>query len=112
MRSILLEKGRYKVKEMSTDERFEILDKFIASNQPSKKTPFDFYISCRDLDYGQKIIEQMKQNTKPSYEIFGSCGYNSFGLYKSSENIIYFIKVYLQTIEEYIVMNLETGLSY
>ena len=97
---------------MSTDERFEILDKFIASNQPSKKTPFDFYISCRDLDYGQTILEQMKQNTEPRYTIFGCCGYNSFGLYKSRENVIYFINVYLQTIEEYTVMNLETGLSY
>jgi hypothetical protein len=97
---------------MSTDERFEILDKFIASNKPSKKTPFSFYISCRDLDYGQKILEQMKQNTEPSYKIFGNCGYSSFALYKSSENIIYFIKVYLQTIEEYIVMNLETGFKY
>ena len=99
--------------EAKKDARFAILDKFIASNQPcDAKNIHDFYISCRDLDDGKKLVERMATYAAPYYEIFGGCGYKSFGLYKSSENIIYLIVVDMQTPEQYMVINSASDFSY
>jgi hypothetical protein len=89
--------------------RFAILDKFISDNKPVKD-PSYFSISFHDLNEGKKLFRQMNNYTAPYYEIFGGCGYDSYGLYKSSENIIYLLVFNFQTIKHYSVINSETDL--
>jgi hypothetical protein len=90
--------------------RFAILDKFISDNKPHDKRANYFDISCRHLNEGKKLFSRMKSYTAPYYEIFGGCGYDSYGLYKSSENIIYLLVFNFQTIQNYIVINSENDL--
>jgi len=89
--------------------RFAILDKFIADNKPVNGANY-FDISCRDLNEGKKLFRRMNNYTAPYYEIFGGCGYDSYGLYKSSANIIYLLVFNFQTIQNYIVINSESDL--
>jgi len=99
--------------EAKKDARFAILDTFIASNQPCHaKNVHYFDISCRDLNDGKKLFERMINYQGPYYEIFGGCGYKSFGLYKSSENIIYLIVVDLQTPEHCMIINSASDFNY
>lgn len=88
----------------NNNARFQILDKLIADYKPHN-SPHDFSISYADLAEGQKLFDRMPQYTAPYYEIFGGTGYNSFGLYKSSENKIYVILVDLQTPIGYAIIN-------
>ena len=89
--------------------RFAILDKFISENKPVKESSY-FSISFHDLDEGKKLFRRMNNYTAPYFEIFGGCGYDSYGLYKSSENIIYLLVFNFQTIKHYSVINSETDL--
>ena len=97
--------------ETKKAERFQILDNFISTTKPSNKNPI-YCTSCSDLRRAQNLFVQMENCAAPYYEIFGGCGYDSFGLYKSSENIIYFIIVNFQTIKEYMVINSVSQLTY
>jgi hypothetical protein len=91
------------------DEQMYIdLDYFIANNRP------EFAISSVSsyiLKKGKEIYNEYKnlQNTNinpnPIYTIFGGTGYVTYGLYKSKEQIIYLVAVYLQTITDYLIMD-------
>ena len=94
----------------NNNARFQILDQLIANYKPHN-SPHDFSISYADLAEGQKLFYRMEQYTEPYYEIFGGTGYNSFGLYKSSQNIIYVISVNLQTPTGYAIINSVSDLS-
>ena len=84
------------------------LDHFIKNNKP------EFAISSVSsyiLKKGKEIYNEYKnlQNTNinpnPIYTIFGGTGYVTYGLYKSKEQIIYLVAVYLQTITDYVIMD-------
>jgi hypothetical protein len=94
----------------NNNARFQILDKLIADYKP-RDSPHYFSISYADLDEGQKLFYRMEKYTAPYYEIFGGNGYNSFGLYKSSENKIYVISVDFQTPTGYAIINSVSDLS-
>ena len=63
-------------------------------------------ISTRDLKNGNTIYKKLKDLQDTDYFIFGSSGWTSFGLYKSKEKIIYLIRVYVQTITDYTIIDL------
>jgi hypothetical protein len=94
----------------TNNARFQNLDQLIANYKPHD-SPHDFSISYADLAEGQKLFYRMEQCAAPYYEIFGGTGYNSFGLYKSSENKIYVILVDLQTPIGYAIINSASDLS-
>lgn len=86
-------------------ELYEYLDKFISENEPTDNIG-KFSISGRDLRYGKKMYNEMKNYPFPNYEIFGSNGggYTCFGLYKSKDQKIYVIEVDVQEPNNYVLI--------
>ena len=77
------------------------LEKFISETDPTK-TVGEFYISIADLIDGKEVYNKMRAIREPSYEIFGSDGYSSYALYKSSSEKIYLCEIDCQTPSKYI----------
>lgn len=77
------------------------LDEFISETNP-KKTVGEFYISIADLLDGKEVYNKIRARREPSYEIFGSDGYSSYALYKSSAEKIYLCEIDCQTPSKYI----------
>lgn len=73
---------------------FKLLDEFISKTPPTEGIR-QFQISGKDLYYGKKLYNQMKDNPNPNYEIFGSngMGYTCFGLFKSNDKNMYIIVI-------------------
>lgn len=95
-----------KVTKMSiSEEMCDILDEFIKDTVESDSI-YQFCISSRDLNYGKKVYNKLKNSEEKSasYELFGSngAGYTAFALYKSKEDIIYVIRVSVDTPTDYI----------
>ena len=78
-----------------------LLDKFISETKPVK-TVGDFYISIADLIDGKEVYNKMRARQGPGYNIFGSDGYSSYALYKSSEEKIYLCEIDCQRPSKYI----------
>lgn len=70
--------------------------------QTPQKTVGDFYISIADLIDGKEVYNKMRASSRPSYNIFGSDGYSSYSLYKSSAEKIYLCEIDCQTPSKYI----------
>ena len=62
----------------------------------------EFYISIADLIDGKEVYNKMRAKSGPSYNIFGSDGYSSYALYKSSAEKIYLCEIDCQTPSKYI----------
>ena len=77
------------------------LDKFISETKPTK-TVEEFYISIADLIYGKEVYNFIMATEGPGYNIFGSDGYSSYALYKSSEEKIYLCEIDCQRPSKYI----------
>jgi hypothetical protein len=77
------------------------MDEFISKTNPTK-TVEEFYISIADLIDGKEVYNKMRARQGPSYEIFGSDGYSSYSLYKSSTGKIYLCEIDCQTPSKYI----------
>jgi hypothetical protein len=77
------------------------LDEFISKTKPTK-TVEEFYISIADLIDGKEVYNKMRAKSGPSYNIFGSDGYSSYALYKSSAEKIYLCEIDCQTPSKYI----------
>jgi hypothetical protein len=77
------------------------LDDFISKTNPTK-TVGEFYISIADLIDGKEVYNKMQSRSEPSYNIFGSDGYSSYALYKSSAEKIYLCEIDCQTPSKYI----------
>jgi hypothetical protein len=77
----------------------DTLEKFILSNE-ADKTEF-CQINSHDLDYADDVYNRFKTINETVYEIFGSNGYTSYGLFKSSNKNIYIIKVFVQELIAY-----------
>jgi len=76
----------------ATEYQINELEKFIISTDKMIAPA----ISCRDLVYGKKLFNIMKQEASgPDYQIFGSdgCGFHTYSLYKSKDNKIYVISL-------------------
>lgn len=73
---------------------FKLLNEFIAKTPPTEGIR-QFQISYKDLYYGKKLYNQMKDDPEPNYEIFGSngMGYTCFGLFKSNDKNMYIIVI-------------------
>ena len=85
------------IKERNDPENqkmYEYLDTFIDNNQPTDGIS-RMSISHKDLVSGKKLYNEMKNDPKIHYEIFGSngMGYTCFSLYKNKENQIYLIEI-------------------
>ena len=82
---------------------YDEFDNLIKNNKESDDVIFG-YIRSFHLKEGKKIYNQMKniENTNTSYVIFGGSGLVTYGLYKSKQQIIYLIKVYLQDPTDYV----------
>lgn len=78
-----------------------LLDKFINKTNPTK-TVGEFYISISDLIDGKEVYNKMRASSRPSYEIFGSDGYSSYALYRSTAEKIYLCEIDCQTPSKYI----------
>jgi len=76
------------------EKMYEYLDTFIENNQPTDGI-YGMSISHKDLVSGKELYNEMKNDPKIHYEIFGSngMGYTCFSLYKNKENQIYLIKI-------------------
>jgi hypothetical protein len=76
------------------EKMYKYLDTFIENNQATDGIS-RMSIFHKDLVSGKKLYNEMKNNPKIHYEIFGSngMGYTSFALYKNKENHIYLIKI-------------------
>jgi len=79
----------------------EKLDKFMSETKPTK-TVGEFYISIADLIDGKEVYNKMRASSRPNYEIFGSDGYSSYSLYKSSSEKIYLCEIDCQRPSKYI----------
>lgn len=77
------------------------MDNFISKTNPTK-TVGEFYISIADLIDGKEVYNKMRARSGPSYEIFGSDGYSSYALYRSSAEKIYLCEIDCQTPSKYI----------
>jgi len=77
------------------------MDDFIRKTNPTK-TVEEFYISVADLIDGKEVYNKMRDSSRPSYNIFGSDGYSSYALYKSSAEKIYLCEIDCQTPSKYI----------
>ena len=77
------------------------MNEFISKTNPTK-TVGEFYISIADLIDGKEVYNKMRAKGGPSYEIFGSDGYSSYALYKSSAEKIYLCEIDCQTPSKYI----------
>lgn len=77
------------------------MNKFIFETNPTK-TVGEFYISISDLIDGKEVYNKMQARSGPSYEIFGSDGYSSYSLYKSSAEKIYLYEIDCQRPSKYI----------
>ena len=77
------------------------LDEFISKTNPTK-TVGDFYISIADLIDGKEVYNKMLASSMPSCEIFGSDGYSSYALYRSTAEKIYLCEIDCQTPSKYI----------
>jgi len=77
------------------------LDDFISKTKPVE-TIGEFYISIADLIDGKEVYNKMRAKSGPSYNIFGSDGYSSYALYKSSAEKIYLCEIDCQTPSKYI----------
>jgi hypothetical protein len=77
------------------------MDDFISKTNPTK-TVEEFYISIADLIDGKEVYNKMQARSEPSYNIFGSDGYSSYALYKSSAEKIYLCEIDCQRPSKYI----------
>ena len=77
------------------------LDKFISETKPAE-TVGEFYISIADLIDGKEVFIEMRASSRPSYKIFGSDGYSSYSLYKSSAEKMYLCEIDCQNPSKYI----------
>ena len=77
------------------------MDEFISKTNPTKSVG-EFYISIADLIDGKEVYNKMRARSGPSYKIFGSSGYSSYALYKSSAEKIYLCEIDCQTPSKYI----------
>lgn len=77
------------------------LDEFISKTNPTK-TVGDFYISIADLIDGKEVYNKMQARSEYSYNIFGSDGYSSYALYRSTAEKIYLCEIDCQTPSKYI----------
>ena len=77
------------------------LDDFISKTKPVE-TIGEFYISIADLIDGKEVYNKMRAKSGPSYNIFGSDGYSSYSLYKSSAEKIYLCEIDCQSPSKYI----------
>ena len=77
------------------------MDEFIFETKPVE-TVGEFYISIADLIDGKEVYNKMRARSGPSYEIFGSDGYSSYSLYKSSAEKIYLCEIDCQRPSKYI----------
>lgn len=77
------------------------LDDFISKTKPVE-TVGEFYISIADLIDGKEVYNKMRAIQGPSYKIFGSDGYSSYSLYKSTAEKIYLCEIDCQTPAKYI----------
>jgi hypothetical protein len=86
-------------------DNFIEIDDFINKNEESNH--IFCRISSRDLKNGKKIYNEMQNSLNTRYSIFGSNGggTTSFVLYKSKEQIIYLLLIYIQSIVDYTVIN-------
>jgi len=93
------------VKNLSKMSDIEVisarLDDFISKTNPTK-TVGEFYISIADLIDGKDVYNKMQARSEPSYNIFGSDGYSSYSLYKSSAEKIYLCEIDCQRPSKYI----------
>jgi|Laugresbdmm110sn_2_1035109.scaffolds.fasta_scaffold20930_2 hypothetical protein len=93
------------VKNLSKMSDIEVisakLDDFISKTNPTK-TVGEFYISIADLIDGKEVYNKMQARSEPSYNIFGSDGYSSYSLYKSSAEKIYLCEIDCQSPSKYI----------
>jgi len=60
------------------------------------------YISIADLIDGKEVYNKMRASSRSSYNIFGSDGYSSYALFKSSAEKIYLCEIDCQTPSKYI----------
>ena len=77
------------------------MDNFISKTNPTK-TVGEFYISIADLIDGKEVYNKMRARSGPIYEIFGSDGYSSYALYKTSSEKIYLCEIDCQMPSKYI----------
>jgi hypothetical protein len=77
------------------------LDDFISKTKPVE-TIGEFYISIADLIDGKEVYNKMRAKSGPSYNIFGSDGYSSYSLYKSSAEKMYLCEIDCQNPSKYI----------
>ena len=93
------------VKNLSKMSDIEVisarLDEFISKTKPVE-TVGEFYISIADLIDGKEVYNKMQSRSGRIYEIFGSDGYSSYALYKSSAEKIYLCEIDCQTPSKYI----------
>jgi len=93
------------VKNLSKMSDIEVisakLDDFINKTNPTK-TVEEFYISIADLIDGKWVYNKMQARSEPSYNIFGSDGYSSYSLYKSSAEKMYLCEIDCQRPSKYI----------
>jgi len=77
------------------------MDEFINKTKPVE-TVEEFYISIADLIYGKEVYNFIMATEGIGYNIFGSSGYSSYSLYKSSTGKIYLCEIDCQTPSKYI----------
>lgn len=83
-------------------EKIEELETFISQNKPAEYLPC---LSSLDIKNALTIYIETLNMPNNTYEIFGNAGFTTYAIYKSSNNKMYIISVFIQTLESYIEIN-------
>lgn len=94
---------------MLSEDLIQIVEAFIAKNEPTKNNDIKSGISCNDLLYGKNMYNQINLKDSPDLEKFGSnaFGYTCYSLYNSVSGQIYVFNIYMGTLMSYVKIDNE-----
>ena len=94
---------------MLSEELIQIVEAFIAENEPNINNAIKDGISCNDLLYGKNMYNQIKLKNSPDIEKFGSnaLGYTCYSLYNSVSGQFYVFNVYMGALMSYVKIDNE-----
>ena len=94
---------------MLSEELIQIVEEFIAENEPTKHNDIKGGISCNDLLCGKDMYNQIKLKNSPDLEKFGSnaLGYTCYSWYNSVSGQIYVFNIYMGALMSYVKIDNE-----
>ena len=80
-------------------EKIQQIEAFISQNKPDEYLPC---LSSYIIENALTAYHETLKSPENTYEIFGSTGFTTYAMYKSSDNKIFLISVMIQKLVSYI----------